>query len=82
MAKYMVLYLGIEDGKVQSVYEANELGKIDSKVEPIENEGLSKALPHLADIEQIESLTTFYAQSSPRCIYIRFGGRWIKICVG
>ncbi len=79
--KYMVLYLGVKDGEVAGVYEADTLGKIGSEVQALDQDKLREELPHLAAVKQIKSHTTFCAQSSPICIYFQCGGVWYKICL-
>ncbi len=76
MAKYMVVYLDVEDGEVQGVYGSDKLKEVDSAGTTV-YEG---ELPHLAAVDKIKKIKTFYAKSSPGCRYVQVGGIWVKIC--
>jgi hypothetical protein len=72
--EYMVLYIGIDDGEIKGVYQSDTLG---DNLEEAENLDLNAQKGPLVDID---SLTITATESSPKCRYVRHGGRLWKVC--
>ncbi len=77
MAEYMVVYVRVDDGEVEEVYESDTLGKIEKPAKPANN---PKEPLHI-DLVSDKAIATFYAESSPGCRYIhRRDCRYVKVC--
>ena len=77
MAKYMVIYVGVDDGEVEAVYESNTLGEIDGRAKEATKPGAPLPIELVSD----KAIATFYAESSPGCRFIhRRDCRYVKVC--
>lgn len=77
MAKYMVIYVSVDDGEVEGVYESNTLGEIEGRAKEVTKPGA----PLRIDLVSDKAIGTFYAESSPGCRYIhRRDCRYVKVC--
>ena len=80
MAKFMVIYLGVGDGKIKGVYKANNL--------PPKKEGKPYYLPPADSVDKplsvnaiaFDSIPHIYGTSSPGCRYVYKNGIPVRVC--
>jgi len=73
----MVIYVRVDDGEIEEVYESNTLGKIEGRAEEVTK---PKAPLHI-DLVSDKAIGTFYTESSPGCRYVhRRDCRYVKVC--
>ena len=77
--KYMVIYLGVDDGEIVDVYGTDN---IDHKIGKIEASDPADDVVKDISINAFEpgSMPVLYTHESPGCRYVYHGGRWRRIC--
>jgi hypothetical protein len=71
--QYIVPFINVETGNIDHVFQASGAGKLEREL----GEETAKEDEPVTDVD---ALTIFVTTSSPKCRYIRHGGRLWKVC--